>query len=46
MKHALCWITDYFVPECWLRACVHSTSPALACQTQEDLIEEDPDDVS
>jgi hypothetical protein len=43
MRDAVCWITDYYVPECWIRACVHSPSPALLCRSRPDPIEEDSD---
>lgn len=36
MTNAICWITDYVVPECWARACVRSDSPALPCNPREE----------
>jgi hypothetical protein len=31
MSAAVCWITDYYLKECKLRACVHSPDPLHPC---------------
>lgn len=27
----VCWITDYYIEECKLRACIHSSKPLHPC---------------
>lgn len=45
MRHAVCWMTDYFAAECWLRACIDSTSPLLPCRARKEAGEEETTDV-
>lgn len=46
MKDFLCWMTDYFAPECWQRACVDSDDPTLPCRMRQDYIDKETAGVS
>lgn len=44
-RATVCWITDYYLPECKQRACVHSSKRLHPCMSEDEQAEKEEVDV-